>query len=844
VKYAGSDAFKDLRNRVSDSLLAASGSPTATVDRPALMRCMQLVGVVEWLSERKGATLSEAEVDAAIRSVVLLPDDALPPPAPPRRRALRATASHSLTIESDERAVVPPRDALVAARHDLENVLGLGEDGRDTGTVMVLSDEAPDFTSSIDHVSARLARGTLAVLDHLSIGGDAGVLGALNSLNDVITAHVPNFDVDGALPDPAPDPASAEAVPRYWLSMDDLFVVKRTRVKYELGEVAHVENVMGREKRKREHTRFSETETSATTETEREEIQERDVQISDRFEIEKALESTFSSALNINASVELEAKPNPALTIRTALGASFSSASSEAQRTASRNAKETVEKSAQRVRTRVVTERQTRTLLRFEELNMHGFDNTESPEHIVGAYRWLDKIERFQTYNFGRRLLIELIVPEPAAFWKYLQASTANGDLGPPPPKLKDPFTGADLEPRFVSPASWQLLAAQVDAADVPAPPPLYRIASGGWSSEASSGDPTKPHTPFYLGGDTAKIEIPDGYGAKSFVGQFMTGQWLAANEGQRGAADSTLTVSTAGVAGPTRLAVGELGATLSKGSSRVSAVFPVAPNEVKPPGGDIAVGLRAEMSDGYALTVHVLCERTPEEYAQWQMMAYGALLSAYNAKAEAYRQALRAQEASEVQIQGRPPQESERIIRNELQKLCIQAISSYDFSDVNGVGVSDPIGSSPPTLTTEGADRWRSKTYFFETSFDWRLMQWSFLPYAWGDRARWSDLAGRQDTDPDFAAFLRAGGSAILLPVKLGSEDAVTHFLDTGEVWGPGPAPQTRRLLDAIGDVRTTPPLEGVAVDEPWDVRLPTNLTVLDGTDWDPPTINYADDA
>jgi hypothetical protein len=122
--------------------------------------------------------------------------------------------------------------------------------------------------------------------------------------------------------------------------------------------------------------------------------------------------------------------------------------------------------------------------------------------------------------------------------------------------------------------------------------------------------------------------------------------------------------------------------------------------------------------------------------------------------------------------------------------------------------------------------------------------MQWSFLPYTWGDPSRWPDLAGREDVDADFAGFLRAGAAGVLLPVREGAEDAVTHFLDTGRVWGPGPAPQTRRLLDAIGDVRVTRPEEGTPVDQPWRVRLPTELTVLDATEWKPPTISYAGEA
>ena len=40
----------------------------------------------------------------------------------------------------------------------------------------------------------------------------------------------------------------------------------------------------------------------------------------------------------------------------------------------------------------------------------------------------------------------------------------------------------------------------------------------------------------------------------------------------------------------------------------------------------------------------------------------------------------------------------------------------------------------------------------------------------------------------------------------------------------------------------RTTRPVEGAPIDDPWKVQMPTELTVPDHTDWTPPTINYAE--
>ena len=62
-----------------------------------------------------------------------------------------------------------------------------------------------------------------------------------------------------------------------------------------------------------------------------------------------------------------------------------------------------------------------------EEVNTHGFDNTEGTEHAVGVYRWLDKLYQGQVKNYGKRLMFEMVVPEPAAFHKYAKSQPRPG---------------------------------------------------------------------------------------------------------------------------------------------------------------------------------------------------------------------------------------------------------------------------------------------------------------------------------------------------------------------------------------------------------------------------------
>ncbi len=52
----------------------------------------------------------------------------------------------------------------------------------------------------------------------------------------------------------------------------------------------------------------------------------------------------------------------------------------------------------------------------YEEKNTHKLDNVAGSQHVGGVYRWVDKIMHCKLANYGKKLLFEFMVPEPAAF--------------------------------------------------------------------------------------------------------------------------------------------------------------------------------------------------------------------------------------------------------------------------------------------------------------------------------------------------------------------------------------------------------------------------------------------
>jgi hypothetical protein len=130
----------------------------------------------------------------------------------------------------------------------------------------------------------------------------------------------------------------------------------------------------------------------------------------------------------------------------------------------------------------------------------------------------------------------------------------------------------------------------------------------------------------------------------------------------------------------------------------------------------------------------------------------------------------------------------------------------------------------------------------FLEQAFEWRQLAYIFYPYFWATRPKWIEMMNHaDDTDPNMTAFLQAGSVRVLIAVTPAYEQAVLHFLATGEPWEGGPAP-------VIGDPLFIPLYEelhkqqddlynAVPEGEPWTFVLPTSLVYLEDSEATLPT-------
>ena len=158
-------------------------------------------------------------------------------------------------------------------------------------------------------------------------------------------------------------------------------------------------------------------------------------------------------------------------------------------------------------------ERSTRTIDEFIETNLH---RLQAPDgHVVGLYRWVDKIYQAKVVNYGKRLMFEFLVPEPAAFHLYAQTEMA----ATPTPAWSSRSTRArrTRRPRTAAATSRSVTSVR------PTTHSGRRPTARSWSRRRRSGDDVKGVQPGRHGPDTqfadskTDLAMQAGYEATSF---------------------------------------------------------------------------------------------------------------------------------------------------------------------------------------------------------------------------------------------------------------------------------------------------------------------------------------
>lgn len=544
--------------------------------------------------------------------------------------------------------------------------------------------------------------------------------------------------------------------------------VRQTILRYEPGEIAHIENVLRGEYKERVHRRLRRLEEEITYEEERKSVTEKDLQSTDRFELKREASVTIKEEHKAEAGVAVK-YDGPTVDVEANVGYTYTHAKEQSKKTSVSYAREVTEKSLSRLEEKVREVRVEKTIEEFEETNTHGIDNKENPDHAVGIYRWVDKIYEAQVIGYGERLFFDFVIPEPAAFYLYALTHSATMDLEEPVPpmvdEIGDPCFESEngcrpLEPKNIKVEHYQYWVARYSASDIAPPPPNYTSITKTWHGTAA--EDSGQHA------NSLELDVTPGYQALRY--------YVAVAMGDVGIIKVTTGIN---IRYYTESGYGSHDAW-EKLSEKIG----------------VAVYVSGMPNYSYTVVQGIIFQRTDEVLEKWQQETYDAIMLAYlNQKAEYEEKLAMAAIQEGISISGRNPEQNREIEETELKRCALSMITGQYFELFNAMQ-TDRQGY--PGIDFAEAEAEGSYIQFFEQAFEWPLMTYLFYPYFWGKRQAtweggptWIDkITSIQDVDPLFEKFLKAGASRITVPVRPGFEDAIMHYLSTTEIWNGSEKP------------------------------------------------------
>ncbi|ATL69329.1 hypothetical protein [Nocardia terpenica] len=707
---------------------------------------------------------------------------------------------------------------------------------RDTIVARIIRPEARSYPIADLARLIRLMTLIIRVADDATTLDSASAVAA--ALNSVLLLPTPAFPLRTDLPVP--------------VGVGDLLVVKQQLIRYEPGDVAKIENILRGEKRSKINRHDLTTDTTTITETSKVTETTTSLDVTERFELKSEVSNVIKEDLAVNAGLSVSAKYG-VVEVNANANVAYGLSKEQSTKTASDHAKDVTTRAATKVTETIRREEIARTIEKLIEREENTFDNTTGQTNVSGVYQWVNKVYRAQVFNYGKRLLFDVTVPEPAAFvLDALGAQTATQspippepfdlvrkslvdfwrpitppDLGPDgtlkPGLLTRPVTPDDLDPDPKGGLYYGIFMGKYGAAGVNAPPEPTTTVSKGLSA-------TQDDKHRLVASDD--LTIPQGYQANEIQ---VTGGFVV-QDGDTIDGNEILLVTVGKKVFQAR----------GKGDLDPGVISMSYANASIDEQGTIPIAVETFEARDFAVTVDVTCKRTDAWLDQWRMDTFTALLNAHADLVGKYEDKVKAQQiktAGTVAL-GDNPTLNRLIERAELKKSCLALLSGTDlyaagFDDI-AVETSGPLFPRPniPPLANAkvtGGDQ-EAFIRFFEQVFEWEHMQYLFYPYYWGRSKTWYDKAIADNPDPLFAEFLKSGAARVVIPVRPQLEGDLRYFLMTGQIWGGGAMPEitdgdylpiTREIQDRDDAPGTETP-QG----PPWEVVLPTTLVQLRGDD------------
>ncbi len=564
---------------------------------------------------------------------------------------------------------------------------------------------------------------------------------------------------------------------------------------YVPGEVSHIENVMASEYKERSTRMLRRSENTTTSSTEKETEKLTDTTSADRFEMQQEVASVLAEDTQIGINAGYQSPMTTAGQFSANADFANNTSSEESNSQAVTHAKDVTERVLDRVVLKVKEERVSKVIEEFEENNKHGFDNRSSKDHVSGVYRWVDKIYRNQVLNYGKRLIYEFMIPEPASFHTAaINESKKNTDVEilvkPIDPRNANADIALNLDDTFE--LRYKYWAKIFNASYQACPDKIVYVGKSADYSSSLAG------TSF---SKSDSIQIPQNYISESVtMNNFVA---TPGNSGGYGIASS-----------------------LKIGNSILVADHQKA--DLKGFQGAVPFTIAGTNCHVVVVNISVECFLSEETKQQWQIDTFNVIIKAYETKLSEYNSKVAQAKAMQSEKVRTNPMFYRQIENMVLRKNCIEYLASHEalgaksmLSDATDVQKMQVLYNDP------ALEIYASKVKFFEQAFEWGLMSYNFYPFYWANKTNWASLYNINETDDAvFRAFLQSGMARVIVTVRPGFEEAVNWYMKTGQVWNGGQVTTVDDplFISIVDELRTTTG----KVEETWESRVPTSLTVI----------------
>jgi hypothetical protein len=532
---------------------------------------------------------------------------------------------------------------------------------------------------------------------------------------------------------------------------------------YQAGAVAKIANFPKGMKKESEAKRLSRTEETSETAIENRETTQTSRETDERSSLKEESEKALHSEMSLAASGGFSASYGP-VGVEASASAETSLSSDDVTRTAGEFAKRVVEKASSEIVKKQSSALRVTRIVQTESRELEGLDNTTGAQHVSAIYHWVDEVHEGRLMNYGARLMLEFMVPEPgrALMWSA-EAIAASASADEPPP--------FDITIDDIDEDSYLDLGVLYAAGILPAPPEAELYVSKALKAGETISEHGDKRTHIVVTDDS--LTIPEGYALKR---AYIYAASTCSVDASEATARWSVSLGWFHRINPPKY-------ELQLREKRWADVQ-IGANEgdlLAPRSRNVPVTITGLENRPVAVSVVLRLRRTQATFDAWRSEVCSALRKAHQRLlSDAADRRAQRQPSSATAYTPRNPARQRQIEREEIKRGSLEILTGQHFERFGSIQ-SEP-GTSRPLIDFSECVKEGSYIRFFETAFEWEQIDFVLYPYFWANpAATWQKRLTMSFDDAQTEAFMRAGYARVVAPVRPGFEAAILRFLQQG---------------------------------------------------------------